>query len=694
MRNSAIARGMRQVRQIKPDFVPFSGGLDVMTPPFTVPPGRLRSSQNWEIGINEGYDLSRGYERYDGQAAPSSATYTQMDVTVTGSLQVADVVTGVTSAATGTIIAMGALDAYIVMTKVTGTFVSGETLNVSASPEGTADSAPVPGGAGTAVLNAQYTNLAADSYRADILVVPGSGNVLGCAFLNDITYGFRANAGGTAVDVYKSTSSGWSQVALGFEMAFTSGGTTEITEGQTITGATSAATAVLTRVMLESGSWTAGDAAGKFIFASQTGTFQAENIDVGASSNLAAIAADSSAITLAVGGRFSFFPYDFGEGLRLYGVDKINRGFEFDGTVFCPISTGMTTDTPNYVVAHKNHLFFAYGSSLQHSGIKAPYSWTVITGAAELLVGDEITSLSPQSGSEINAALSVFSKNTIHTLYGSSSSDWQLDKYKDEVGARAYSVQTVVNTFFLDDRGVTDLRAVQAFGNFSHSTISKLIQSWINARKGRVLDSCIVRDKAQVRMFFNDKSALYVTFREGKLVGMMPQLLDHYVRCMYSREYSTGIETIKFGSDDGYIYECEKGTSFDGGSIDSFLVTHFHHSKSPRTNKDYVDMTLEVTGTGYSQITVGYELGYGSTNLPQPADVTETAAFSQTIWDDFTWDAFYWDGKTIAPSVFEVDGSGENISIAIRTNSDYFQPIKVSGAYLRYRDRDQLRYSK
>ena len=76
-------------------------------------------------------------------------------------------------------------------------------------------------------------------------------------------------------------------------LTFTSGGTTEIEVGDTIEGATSEATADVVAVDLDSGTWAGGDAAGRLWIKDQTGTFEAENLDVGAGSNLATIAADS-----------------------------------------------------------------------------------------------------------------------------------------------------------------------------------------------------------------------------------------------------------------------------------------------------------------------------------------------------------------------------------------------------------------
>lgn len=75
---------------------------------------------------------------------------------------------------------------------------------------------------------------------------------------------------------------------------FSSGGTTEIEAGDTITGATSNATAIIKEVLLYSGSWAGGDAAGFFIVERDdlTGTFQSENVDVGDDSNLATVTAN------------------------------------------------------------------------------------------------------------------------------------------------------------------------------------------------------------------------------------------------------------------------------------------------------------------------------------------------------------------------------------------------------------------
>lgn len=84
---------------------------------------------------------------------------------------------------------------------------------------------------------------------------------------------------------------------LGKVIAFTSGGTTEIKKGDTITGLTNTGVyAKIREVILDSGSWAGGDAAGWFICDADeiVGTFGSENAEVnGSGSNDVTVAAQT-----------------------------------------------------------------------------------------------------------------------------------------------------------------------------------------------------------------------------------------------------------------------------------------------------------------------------------------------------------------------------------------------------------------
>lgn len=78
---------------------------------------------------------------------------------------------------------------------------------------------------------------------------------------------------------------------LQWVVPFSSGGTTEIEIGDKIIGATSGAEAIVESVLLYSGSWAGGDAAGFFVIqeGSLVGTFGSENVYVGSGTDDATV---------------------------------------------------------------------------------------------------------------------------------------------------------------------------------------------------------------------------------------------------------------------------------------------------------------------------------------------------------------------------------------------------------------------
>jgi len=686
-------------------FTRFAGGLNLEQPAWTIPPGELRDALNYEIAVEDGYQDVRGYERFDGQAKPSAASFTILDVTVTGSIEVADTVTGLTSGATGLVIAIDTYtddpaQTYLVLTKVTGTFdEAAEDLQVSAVTEGNTDAEGYADSGPTAKLTAQYKNLAADEYRADIGPVPGEGDVWGIFSLSAVKYAIRNAVGGAAAALHEATAAGWVEVDLGLEIAFTSAGTYEMAEGDTITGGTSGATATIERIQITGGTFGGGDAVGWLTLSGQTGTFQAEDLDVGANANVATIAGDTAAITLAPDGRLDYDTSNFAntQGAdRAYGTDGVNNGWEFDGTVFAKIRTGMTDDTPDHVQVHKQQLVYSFDGSVQHSGPGDPFAWSVVLGAAEIATGARITGFQVQPGVEGNAALLVGCRQQIFILYGNDVSDWNLVRYRKKVGAYEWTIQQVAYTLFLDDRGITDIRTVQAFGNFDHSSLSNKVRRLINSKKPLAIASCVVRDKNQYRLFFSDKTAIYVTMDGSKLKGMMPVTLGHQITSICSEEDNDGNEEVFFGADDGYVYQMEKGTSFDGDNIYAYLYTHFDHARAIEWEKTYHGpVTLEGRSNGYAEFDLGYLLDYGSATKSQPStQMAEMPAAAGSMWDTgLSWDTgISWDASTTVPTIgLDLRGEGRNISWGITKDSDYFEPLLLTGVHYRYLNRVQVR---
>ena len=684
--------------KVEQAFIAFKGGLDLETPPLFVASGSLREVQNYECDVLGGYKTLTGYERFDGRPAPSAANYATINVTITGTFAAADTITGVTSGATAVVIAVVTTTTpnYLAITKIVGTFVSGETLNVSAVGQGTTSSAATIDGASTALLHAQYKNLAADQYRNDIAVPPGSGNNLGGVKFSGTLYTWRNNAGGTAAAIFKSSAAGWVAVPTGSEISFTVG-SGSVDEGDTLTQG--GVTATIKRLVITSGTLAAGTAAGRLIIHTIAGGNYAAGAATTTGGGTLTLSAVQTLIAIAAGGSYKFIVENFGGSAgtkRVYGIDGANKGFEFDGTdySYTPIATGMTSDIPTQIGSHKNHLFFAFpNGSVQHSGPGTPYVWSAVLGASEIGMGDTVTGFMTQPGSATTGAMVIFTRNRTSILYGTGVASWVLVPYRAELGAYTNTIQDIGFTVFLDDQGITNFQTAQEFGNFSHATLSEKIKTWLNTERTKVLSSYISRNKSQYRLFFSDQYALYTTFRGNKIIGMSQVYLDHQAKWVWSSEESDGSETIYFGSTDGMVYQMEKGTSFDGGVILHYMSASFDFLKSPRTLKHFKECMLEVVGSGYSSFLFSFELGYAATEINQPGTVTKTVSFSSGTWDasGAVWDALFWDGRTLSKTVVDLGGSAENISLMFRGSSDYDSPIRFSGAILHFIPRRALR---
>ncbi|GAA4108843.1 hypothetical protein ACFFTN_01435 [Aminobacter aganoensis] len=107
--------------------------------------------------------------------------------------------------------------------------------------------------------------------------------VFGCAVGNGATLNIELGFVPECVHLYNATDGTPYTIAyLSWVVPFTSGGTKEITAGDKIKGATSAATGVVRQVLLYSGTWAGGDAAGfiELLEGSLVGTFGSENVYV------------------------------------------------------------------------------------------------------------------------------------------------------------------------------------------------------------------------------------------------------------------------------------------------------------------------------------------------------------------------------------------------------------------------------
>lgn len=680
------------------DFIPCQGGWDLTTPSLALSNGYVRDAINFEVSHVKGGGYSRcdGYERFDGRSAPSAASFSIVQISGTiagqyiGRVTTPYTLVGTVSGTTSKLIWIGSN--YYVVTSVVGGFTVGDILNDSAgNPYGiVVAQTVVPTNQETAL----YTSVAADYYRSLVLEVPGSGPVRGVAVLTingtDEVFAWRDNAGATAGAIYKATTSGWTAVTLLKQVSFTSG-TGDPTEGDTLTQG--GVTSTIRRVVHETGSWTGGTAAGRLVINTPSGGNFAAGAATAPGSTLTLSGAQSD-ITIAPGGRYVFEVHNFyGQSTtrRLYGASGVQKAFEFDGTVYVPLNHNDTNRHPKFIGVNKEHLVLGVESSLILSGPGVPYQINAAAGGKEIALGDTITNFMPQAGSEQGDAFGVTTRSNVHMLYGTNAADWNLVGFNKGVMGLPYTASLLNQAYWLDDSGVINLRASQDFGNFTTATMTQNIQSYITEKRTLAVGSAVNRDKSQYRLYFSDGTALYMTVVNGRLFGLMPQQLAHTFHCLWDG-VSANTRLFAGSATNGYVYQLDIGTSFDGSDIDAYLQFNWNPVRSPRLLKRYRKASIELQGGSYASIQFGYNLGYGRPGIPTGTiRAYQVASGGSPFWDLFTWDDFYWDGASLSPQEVEMRGSGENVQLTMRSGTNYIPSYTVNSVLLHYTPRRGLR---
>lgn len=674
------------------EYTKMVGGLDLIESALQVNPGRLAECINFEaIFGKEGYWRIDGYERYDGRSQPSDATYsTQAFDTGTVAIAVGETVTGPSATAIVASVTLssgswagGDAAGTLVLTSVTGAWADNDAIQVSAATRALASAATVTGSLADASYTANLT-AARTALRGLIEKVPGEGSVLGGCVYRGTVYAVRNAVGSATAVLYKSSAAGWTSVRTGlypggawkFTVANFSGSTTTL-----------AMFGVDGRNRLSKWDGTT--------FSQAAAIYDTQ----GTSTTSVAIGTGAKTFTIAEGSR----GWVAGDSLVIW--QQSNAGNRMTGTV-TSYTSGTNTlvmditstvgsgtidsweigrsdwrDKPFNLADHKDHMWLAYPlGQLQTSNLGDPMVYT--SSAAVFGLGDEITGLTSMKGQ----ALGAFCRNKIEVITGSSVSDWVKQTYSFSAGAVSGTVEERSgNAVFLDDRGLTSLQAVEAFGDFQDADFSRNVKPYLtSARIELAVAGRIDRTKNQYRLYFSDGDVLTFTFRSPDpivrpdSVVSSKQEYSHAPTCVFAGDMSDG-EGLFFGTSDGYVMREDKGTSFDGASIQAAIRLPFNHFKSPASKKRFRKLVLEMEAQ--DDVTVNF------LQMFDYADGTYRSSVNQST-------SVYGQGFQLSVSALgtarlgvpivtqaeaNVDGVGRNQSLILWNTSATLRPFGLQG---------------
>lgn len=662
---------MIKIPQIRTDYFPCEGGLDLVTSPLRMKPGLLRGALNFEADFNGGYTSIQGYDislSSDANlGAPALFDFWRLIIAPGGSLYSSGVIRGQNSRAVafvvgrlvnyanvGWTILLGSSGSDAAITGMRGRFEVGEIVEWSAVENATTWTAvgvvtnllPLPGD------TKQDTERLAENIRVALR-----------ERYRDHYPGMPTATGGGA-DLAVSVDIKARRIVLGL-FRFTPNYPTTFNKHP------------LSALRSVGGKLAVSYRSEVSPLNSHWIMFGASITDIDFDEQVDRL--DQRQGSLAGGEEFIYMATGRSKLLKFTVVTNNNTN------VPAEITTGANPDTPNFVEIHKNRLFVAIGKNLMCSAVGDDTEWS--TGAAEFYVGETITGLQSMVGDPGTSSLLVLTENRTYLLYGNSDEDFKLVAYNNAIGGSPGSLQDFGHPIFANKHGVYVLQPTQSFGSFRSENIVRQIQPWFTERRGAITASAVLRSKNQYRLYFDDGYALYITFKGGRVIGAMPVRLPHTVSCTRVETDDNGNERLLLGTKEGYVLHGDVGRSFYRNPIYAFLHFAFNHVGGPMVLKSFRQLSLELRNrVGLLGLQANYALSDGSSEVNPPLRQSIDGSDWYTRYDSGSlWDTQlrYDDGGSKS---FDLDtpGEGTNISLVVEQDSSIVPPVTITGVLMSY----------
>jgi len=289
----------------------------------------------------------------------------------------------------------------------------------------------------------------------------------------------------------------------------------------------------------------------------------------------------------------------------------------------------------------------------------------------------------------------------ISQVLGASVDDWVIKDFSRESGALPGTVKRMLGTsLFLDDRGLTTLEAVEAFGDYSANTISSKFKKTLLENKAAYTVATVDRDLNQYKMYFNNGLGIIISF-EGK--DIQGATFTHYpisVDVVASGQVAGKTGVTYFSSKSvanpegedirGMVFLMDSGTNFDYSAILTKASTAYFHYGSARAWKRFVSVMVEaqVSSTMVFQFKIDYD--YHDSTLPTTQwQAGETTSANVNVFRYAEDKSKY--GVAILGSAavtfrqpIYLMGYGTNASMQWSTNEKWSQPHSIQNILVDY----------
>lgn len=660
---------MAQLPRIQSQFIAISGGMDLSTPPIAKANSDAISALNVQPNYGGGFSRIEGYECIDGKTIPSDMIYA---VLVVGPISSKEKYLNKTFTHNGKLChIIDVLDnAFIVAFLKPSDFINGTTFTVNGeSFTAIYVNNSIDGGVED---DLKYRSMSFDLGIKSVFEVPGVDKIRGVVELNGEVIAFRDN--GNKCSAFISSNDGWSTAPNTYiaklknlvkpenlldNSNFTSGNTRGVIHSVALAPDSKSGYVVLSQSV------------------SANQPLQVNNIT-------SATVERCMQVFLPKGKDWRFIYHNFYGGadtFYAYGCNGEQVVEIRPGGVIIPLL--INNDAPQYICAHRNHLFVSFpGGQLGHSLVGHPNRWSVLLGAEQFGLGDEITALSSTAG----GVLIIGCRNKTAGLYGSSRDDWVL-KDISHVGIYPDTLQPSFIPLAVSKNGITRIDQTEQFGDFRLSEVDANRKLGFDKQHYNIVYSSTKAKSNQIRFYSAEGRHLCIMLNPD---GTTRSSFFTYPETIKGLWQSPDNVYMTFG--DGKVYrQSDNCHSFSGKKIDWIVKMAFNHCGSPTLIKSWHSAELQATTEGRSKLNYRFDLDYNSNYHASTLSKDLQIAGGGGRWNDSFWNDFLWSAEDYSTPTFYLSGYSRNIALSFSGESTHSPQFEISGLILNYITRRNYR---
>ena len=378
-------------------------------------------------------------------------------------------------------------------------------------------------------------------------------------------------------------------------------------------------------------------------------------------------------------------PYIF----RMEGTGNLNTR-----TFFAEEITVTGTKGVKYVTTHDKHLIAAGVednlSTVFYSATLDPTSFSG-TGSGSIVVEDQIEGIRG-----FRNELFIFCTNSIFKLINiNNSSTIAIVPVTKNVGCLSgYSIQEIGgDLIFLAPDGLRTVAGTARIGDVELGTVSKAIQPLVTELAENinsfVIDSVVLREKSQYRLFYTNTS-LEQTQQKGIIGTLRPngfqwsETRSLEVTAIGSGFDSNNVEQYYHGDTEGFVYQHDTGNSFDGSNILARFETPNYDYGDLGTLKTLHYVRVSASSEGIVEPDLQVRFDYGNTDIPQPPDLFDIGVINPpSKFADALFNTNVFGGGDNPLIRVPLQGSGTSNNFTI-ISDDTKAPYTINGFYVDY----------